>query len=397
MNRKYLASLALGAAFVLAIGIFIRGRLQRAQPSAPAPPSEASALQQLSQDGQLERISDFLATRIAAVAPRVVYIATVGAAGFRFGQGDTLVTTLAGRPVISVAATARDTGRAAPPAIAEPAPNDWLLVVGRTPEGRVVSSAGLFGGRAVRQCGNESLAELVLGVALHDSFAGAGLFNLDGQLVGMVVRCAGQMAAIPMAEATRLLATTASLAARVWDGYGFAVSPLDSLARAYFARDSGVLVVTVRQDAPAALGLRPGDVILGVDDQRVAAPDDLAVLVGGPPAEHDVVRRRGKSDARVRILRRDAVVGTPTDSARSADAGIRLAERSPPEGVIIDAVRAESPAGRAGLRRGDRLLEVGGRAVRDPRTARRLLERREGVTLVVFERDSAQRGVLLPR
>jgi S1-C subfamily serine protease len=307
------------------------------------------------------------------------------------------VTTLAGRPVISVAATARDTGRAAPPTITDPVPNDWLLVVGRTPEGRVVSSAGLFGGRAVRRCGNESLAELVLGVALHDSFAGAGLFNLDGQLVGMVVRCAGQMAAIPMAEVTRLVTTATSVAARVLDGYGFAVSPLDSLARAYFASDSGVLVVTVRQDAPAASALRPGDVILGVDDQRVAAPDDLAALVGDPPAEHDVVRRRGKSDARVRILRRDAVVGTPTDSARSADAGIRLAERLPPEGVIIDAVRAESPAGRAGLRGGDRLLEVGGRAVHDPRTARRLLERREGATLVVFERDSAQRGVLLPR
>jgi len=151
MNRKYLASLALGAALVLAIGIFIRGRLQRAQPSAPAPPSEASALQQLSQDGQLERISDFLATRIAAVAPRVVYIATVGAAGFRFGQGDTLVTTLAGRPVISVAATARDTGRAAPPAIAEPAPNDWLLVVGRTPEGRVVSRREAAAGHPLKR------------------------------------------------------------------------------------------------------------------------------------------------------------------------------------------------------------------------------------------------------
>src|SRR5687767_3916808 len=144
MNRKYLASLALAAFLVLAIGIVIRDRLLRAEAPASAPPSEASALQQLSQEGQLRRMSDFLSERIAAVAPAVAFVPETRATGVRWGRGDTVVTTSAEQPVMLVRAPSGDTAHATPLPAPEPVRRDWVLIVGRSPGDSVVSSAGLL-------------------------------------------------------------------------------------------------------------------------------------------------------------------------------------------------------------------------------------------------------------
>ena len=399
MSRKYLASLAFAAVVVLAVGVLLRNRLLRAEAPTPAPPSEASALQQLSQEGQLRRLSDFISERVTAVAPLVTYVPEAGAAGIRWGQGDTLVTTLPGKPVAVVRASVRDSVRRQPTLAADSARREWVLVVGRTPSGAVVSSAGMLGGTTLARCGDRQLTEYVISAVLHDGFAGAGLFDLAGRTLGMIVRCGGRPVAIPTREVARVLADTGSVPTRVWDLYGLGFAPLDDWARDYFDSDSGMLVTAVQRGGRAdAAGLRPGDMLLALDERPLAEPQDLAPL-GDPSSEsHRITRRRGTAVARVDLARASGDQRAPADSTRAADIGIQVVEPLAPEGVAIGTVRAGSPAAAAGLRAGDRLLRFGNRDVSSPAAARRLLgQTRDGPAFIVFERDSVLRGVLLPR
>jgi len=400
MNRKYLASLALAAFLVLTIGIIVRDRLLRADVPASAPPSEASGLQQLSQEGQLRRMSDFLSERIAAVAPAVAFVPETRATGVRWGRGDTLVTTSADRPVMLVRAPSSDAVHGIPLPAPEPVRRDWVLIVARSSSGSVISSAGMLGGSTITRCGDLQLTEYIIDGALHDGFAGAGLFDLSGRTLGLIVRCGGRLVPTPIGDVTRVLGDTVAASEQVWTVYGVAVTPLDDRARDYFDADSGLLVTAVRRGtAGDDADLRPGDVLVAIDGRPIASPAEAVAPLRAPsPASHLVSRRRGASTSDVRLARPDTSLATTTDSVGSPDSGIEVVDSTAPAGVGVGAVRAGSPAAAAGLRGGDRLLRVGARDVTTAAVARRLLEQsRVGPTFIVFERDSVVRGVLLPR
>ena len=399
LSRKYLASLALAAVLVLTIGVFLRDRLLRAQAAAPAPPSEGSALQQLSQEGQLRRLSEFLSERVAAVAPLVAYVPEADAAGVRWGRGDSLVTTLPALPIVAVPAPAGDTAQRLSIVTPDSARREWVLVVGRTSSGAVVSAAGILGGRTTAQCGEFQLSEYVVSAALHDGFAGAGVFDLAGRTLGLIVRCGGRAVATPMREVARVLADTGSVVTRIWGIVGLAVEPLSADARAYFGSDSGILVTAVRRGSTAdAAGLRPGDLLLAIDGRAVATPRDLAQLGSSGQASHTVSRRRGDVVTTVEVTRAGSAPSSRTDSLGLSDLGIVVGEPVAPRGVVVSTVRTGSAAAAAGLRAGDRLVRVGTRDVTSATVARRLLDqRRTGPTFIVFERDSVVRGALLGR
>ncbi len=400
MNRKYLASLAIAAVVVLAGGILVRDRVLRARTSAPAPPSEASALQQLSQDGQMRRLSDYLSERVAAVAPNVTYVADANAAGVSLGHVDSLVTTAAGQPVVAARVPMTDSLRMASVTDAKPDQRDWVLVVGRTADGAIVSTAGILGGRSVVRCGRDQATQYVLSVSLHDSFAGAGVFDLDGRLIGTVVRCSGGLAAVPVSEVRRLLSVSATVETRIWDVYGVAVAPLETRARAYFGTDSGLVVTAVRHGSRAELAdLRPGDVLLALDTRSIASVHDLRVLVDASDTDHTLTRKRG----RVSDIWITGAVAQPmassADTDASGDTGIVFETPPSPAGIPIAAIRPGSLAASAGLRAGDRLMLVNGRVVTSLSQVRRVLSgvRTADPAFVVFERDSVQHGVLIGR
>ena len=188
LNRKYLGMLVLGAIAIIIIGLFARDLLIGPDAPQSAPPSEASALQRFSQENQLRSISTYIGERVDAVAPLVVRVATRDASGVRWGNRDTLVSTSAEQPVLVVEPILADSLR--PPfAIQDSSRRDWLLVVARDPGERVISSYGVYGGRAFARCGPKVIEKFVIGIALTSDFAGGGVFDLDGRLRGMVVNC----------------------------------------------------------------------------------------------------------------------------------------------------------------------------------------------------------------
>jgi S1-C subfamily serine protease len=309
-------------------------------------------------------LSEFLSERVAAVAPLVAYVPEANASGVRWGRGDSLVTTLPALPVVAVRAPARDTVVRSSTVAPDSGGRDWVLVVGRTPSAAVVSAAGILGGRTSVRCGDSQLTEYVISTALHDGLAGAGLFDLSGRTLGLIVRCGGRLVATPMRDVARLLADTVSVATRLWGVVGFAAEPLTDDARAYFKSDSGLLVTAIRRGAIAdALALRPGDVLLAIDGRPVTIPRDLAPLADTGQPTHSVSRRRGDAVTTVEVPRADSVSGRQGGAVPVSDLGIDIGAPVAPRGVAIDHVRTGSAAAAAGLRAGDRLVRVDTRDV----------------------------------
>jgi len=400
VSRRYLAALAVAACVVLGIGLLVRNVLLRDSTPAPAaPPSQAAVLQQLSREGQLRRMSAYVAERVAAAAEFVTYVPSADAAGVRWA-GDTVVTTGAERTVVAVPVPAGDTLRGTATLATDSVRRDWVLVVGRRADGQIVSTAGLAGGRVTSQCAGHDVEEYVLGAPLSDALAGAGLFNLEGEVLGLVVRCGSRLVALPAPDVTRLLAGGSGPADALGTRFGLAIAPPVGSTRAYVGSDSGLLVTVVRRGGPAdAAGLRVGDVIVAVNGRAVGGVADARALSAGAPADtHTVTRRRGRATATVRLTASPPGSAAPAADGGAGSFGIDVAP-PPARGVAITAVRPGSIADLAGLQPGDRLLRLGGTPVTSAAEAERLLAAAAAAAspaLVVFERDSVERGALLP-
>ena len=399
MNRRYIASLAVAAILTLVAGLTIKRELQRARPSPPAVAalSEASALQQLSQEGQVRRLSTFFEGRATDVAALVEYVPASHASGLRWRNGDTLVTTFPDRPVVAVHAARGDTTRTAPTAPSDAMRGEWALIVARRRAGEVVSLASVVGGRLTTTCVDREVSEYVLGVALPDGFAGAGLFDLTGRIMGIVARCGTRLVALPATEVTRLIGDVDSLGDRLRARFGFAARPVGDAERSYFGTDSGMLVTEVAAGTPAAsAGWVPGDVITRIDGAPIAGGFPQTVLDSLLAADsHTVVIRR---DRRLRSTPLSRLAREP-DAVARGDLGIALNSASSTAAVISD-VRPGSAAASAGLRAGDRLIRVGSTSVGSAAEARRLLDRlriNDSTVFLVFVRDSVARGVLVRR
>jgi hypothetical protein len=339
----------------------------------------------------LRRLAEYLDERVAGAAEAIQHVPSTGASGVRWA-GDTVLTTGAVRAVLAVRAPAADSLRPPLPVAPDSVPRGWVLVVARRADGRVASVTGLAGGRGPRRCAAREVDELVVGAPLDDGLAGAGVFDLDGRLLGMVVRCGERVAALPVAEVRRLLAD-ATPDADALGAFGLTVDSLGGPARAYFGADSGALVTSVRLGGPAdAAGLRPGDVLVAGGD-RPLAPGALRVRLAaaGPGDTLVVARRRGRAVAPVRLVARP-----PAGPAPGAELGLTLDAPAGP-GVGVATVRPGSAGADAGLRPGDRLLRVGDAAVTSAAAAARALAAADTApAFLVFQRGAVVRGALTP-
>ena len=390
MSRQYVATLALIAALVLASGLVARRVLESHDAADLAPPSEAAPLQQLAQEGVMRRTAAYVAERVAAVAGYVEFVPASGASGVRWGR-DSLLTVDRGRRVRAVA-LARDTARSAVPLAPDTTRREWLLVVGRDSSGRVLSTTTLAGGRTRMRCGDRVVETFVVGARLDEQLAGAGVFTVDGALLGMAAWCDGQLAAIPVRD-LRLLLAAHDAPTRVESPAGFSVSVGDSLARMFAGTDTALLVTAVRRGSrAAALGVRVGDLVVSVNGRAIRADSARRVLGDASLESLVVARRRGGRWTATTLV-------APSDARVSADPfGLRTAPVD--RGVPVTLVAPGSVAERAGLRVGDRLIRVADATVTSSATAARLLAAAASASsnapvLVTFERDGVERAALL--
>ncbi|MCW9089233.1 MAG: DegQ family serine endoprotease [Gammaproteobacteria bacterium] len=238
-------------------------------------------------------------------------------------------------------------------------------------------------------------------VAINPGNSGGPLFNLDGEVVGInsqiYSRTGGFMGlsfAIPIDVAMDVVSQIKEqgYVSRGWLGVLIQDVTRDLAESFGMKRPHGALVAQVLDGSPAARGgIEVGDIITEFNGEEVINSSDLPPLVG---------RTRIGSDARVKVLRNGKmrslkvkIAELPAEEtlqeARSERQhtqtdrlGLQVGELSSAQrkeldlasgGVLVQQVE-EGPASRAGIRRGDVIIKLNSKQVKDPRQFKELVD-----------------------
>lgn len=407
VDRKYVATLAVAAGLVLAVGALVRPRVPLPEQPMPSD-TDLARLERLTERRALESAAGFLTRLADDVAPALVWIGESGVTGVAWaGQvvasppfaptsAPVAVTTALG----VVAAAAGDLPADAPvgtvviggPAPSAPVragrpagPGAPVIAVWRSSDGRAFASASFIDEGGVT-CGAYPGREVRLTLPLTRAMAGGGVFDLDGALLGVILPCGDRMSAVIPATVDDWLRTNTTIDRRIGARYGMAIESLTPLESAHVGVASGALVRELLVGGAAErAGLRPGDLIVGVDGVTVSTPDDLAMLAASAalPAVALTVRRGSATlDLSLGsvVPPVDAIVWEPSS-----------------RGLRLEAVPPSSPLARAGLRGGDRVLRAGDSERQTPAQLRRAIETTGPAIFVEYERAGRRRAALLLR
>jgi serine protease Do len=164
---------------------------------------------------------------------------------------------------------------------------------------------------------------------------------------------------------------------------------------------SGALVADVMKDGPAKeAGVQVGDVIVEFNGAPVKESTDLPLLVARTPVGKTVKLKvlRAKSekllDVRVQELKEDEVEMASAQGGNT-DLGVTVQNLTPEiaeslgldastKGVVVSAVNPGSPADNAQLRRGDVILEVNRKPMKDAAAFRAAMKATDKAKSVLF-------------
>jgi serine protease Do len=276
-------------------------------------------------------------------------------------------------------------------ATAAPRVGDWVIAVGNPFGLGGTVTAGIISARG-RDIGAGPYDDfLQIDAPVNRGNSGGPTFNTQGQVVGVNTAIfspsggsVGIGFAIPAETAQNVIAALKEkgVVARGW--IGVQIQPVtqeiaDSLG---LKSTKGALVAEAQPNSPAsAAGLKSGDVILGIDGERIDGPRDLARKVAalGPGKTVNLIywHEGAEKTASVKLgsLPDDkearANPGMSRDNNAFSGLGLVLAPASSVEGagsqgVVISDIDPEGVAAQKGLQIGDVILEAGGRAVNQP-------------------------------
>ncbi len=291
-------------------------------------------------------------------------------------------------------------------------PGDWVMAIGNPFGLAHTVSVGVISAteRPFPITDGRSQDVLQTDAAINPGNSGGPLLNVRGEVVGVNTaiytdsRQAGNIGigfAIPINTVRELLPQLRSgKVTRGVIGVSVGTIPLDALEQLGLKERAGALVSSVNSGGPAAkAGVEPGDVIVEYNGKPVRNRDELVGMVTrtkpGTSVPMKVLRDKVEKRLDVTVdelnLEAESARSTPggapepeeqagegfgmTIAALTPDVARRLRVPSGTEGVIISDVESGSPAQRAGLNRGDVLLQVNRRPVTTVSDAARELGR----------------------
>ncbi|HZZ84480.1 MAG TPA: DegQ family serine endoprotease [Anaeromyxobacteraceae bacterium] len=241
--------------------------------------------------------------------------------------------------------------------------------------------------------------------AINPGNSGGPLFNLKGEVVGINTAIVSPQIgqgigfAVPVNLAKQILPQLLAKG-KVTRGYlGVSVSELSPDLAEGFGLDPdtrGAVVQQVVPNAPAAkAGIKPGDIVVTLNGRPVESSGQLtrgvAMIPPGGKAHVTVLRSGAKKDLTVTVstrpesdeaLARGEFGGegegeeAATASKSQAKLGLKVTSLTPEiakqlgasgdTGVVVSEVVSDGPADRAGIQRGDLILELKGQVISAP-------------------------------
>lgn len=352
-RRRYTIVLA-----AIAAGILVAGAAIKPEPKHEPVISESERLrlQQLSDRRELERLAAQFSTRAEAAADFVVADHRLPSGALVWKDGKVIMP----HPQAVLIAADRATAGRAPVLRPTPiTPGEWLLAVTRTPEnGEVRFRRGIYSGSFTSNC--EGLHVLDVQIPLDEAFLSAGVFDLDGHLVGITVECGGSLQVLAAGEIEKVLARNATPQGSIGVRYGMRTA----------ASEFGLIIIELNTEGLAARsGLHAGDAITAVNGQ----PPSLETLLSTSP---EVSVLRGRRELTIRL---------------NDDGGLRISvSHSLP---VVEHLDAGGAAAKAGLMEGDRIVLVNGVEPSSATEASRAMKRHP--TLLVVQRNGKEVALMV--
>ena len=280
---------------------------------------------------------------------------------------------------------------------------DWVLAIGNPFGLGHTVTAGIISAKG-RELGMGAYDDFIqTDAAINPGNSGGPLFDTAGNVIGLnsviYTRSGGNQGigfAIPINLAKSIITqlNDSGSVTRAW--LGVLIQQITPELQEGFDLQTreGALVADVVKDGPAhKAGIRRGDVIIRFNGREVESQHELPTMVAYLPVGNEVdvvVLRQGKEmtfSVTLEEMAEEGVMaktGEPSEEVQG-DLGITVQDITPEmaeklnlkdtEGVIISDVESGSPAGEAGLRRGDVILEVGRKKVKDMASLSEIIEK----------------------
>lgn len=418
-DPRYLAVLAMAAGVILVLGNWLRPDAGAEERTAQALARDSALLQlpRLAQRRSIEDRTEFISQLVANLSPYVYRLEAANESAVLWNAA-TLVTALsaqrmpsqdvafsssAGRletsvhvagPHLPLALLEARVERPPQPIQRIPAASfpesSWILALWRGPDGLPEWIEGQYLRIGRENCGDLMPARTLSStLTLTPEMAGAGIFGLDGALVGVVGACDDHLAILGMQAIELLFGRSGELEGRLLYRYGVRVDEPDEREREFLQAPQGLIVreVWIGYQGHAS-GLRPGDVIVGIDGTELKGIADLERLV--LPVAQEIFALQVVSQGRKRIV---SLRARPEVTPAFLPGGVALLRAEP--GVVIEQVAAEGPFAALEVRSGDRLLSLDGREFNNPEAVERYLDRGVKTAWVTFKRGDRLWGALI--
>ncbi len=234
--------------------------------------------------------------------------------------------------------------------------------------------------------------------SINPGNSGGPLINLRGEVVGINTAIFSQTGgnlgigfALPINLAKEILPELikSGKVTRGWLGVSIQHVTPDIAKALGIEKERGALVADVVENSPAArAGIKSGDVIVEYDGKAIDEASHLPILVAETPVGKSVKiavlrdNKRISVSAKIEELKEQNQAVASTE--KTGKVGLSVQNVTPevakslglkrPRGVVVTAVEPGSPAADAGLRRGDVILELNRKPIRNVSELHQLLE-----------------------